>query len=195
MERICMICGVTIFPPTFGIILTFFLLISRSRITTNEPDPEPRFYTQISTLGDSIFLHGGKAYSSETLGDFWEFSTSQQKWNRIKLEGPSPRGYHIMASAIGKLFVFGGFSRYITVELLNDLWYYEDLSMTYRSVASKVPEKYKKPPEKFLIDADISEPSVSEAIAALYDDEQMCDMSFELEDGKIVRGNTQKNIN
>lgn len=147
-------------------------------------NPSARFYPQLCSLENDLYLHGGKCDTSESLNDFWRFSDNT--WHKLP-DGPR-RGYHNMAAAMGKLFVFGGFSRYINVEILNDLWYYEDLSFIYNSVSTKIAKDWKATETAFLMDSEVSDSSVSADIAALFSDTEMCDLTFELEGGKVVQG-------
>ena len=81
------------------------------KVTGNPP--VPRFGHAQAVLGDCIYIFGGRmgvAIDEKLLNDLFMFNTVTGVWSQVNQAGPlpSPRSFHKMVSAGGKLYVFGG---------------------------------------------------------------------------------------
>jgi len=75
--------------------------------------PSPRFGHAQAVIGDSIYFFGGRmgvAIDEKLLNDLFLFNTKTSVWTKVDQVGtpPSPRSFHKMVSAGGKLYVYGG---------------------------------------------------------------------------------------
>jgi hypothetical protein len=75
--------------------------------------PEPRSYAAMAydRRSDRAILFGGvTGPAEEPLGDTWAFDTETGSWTELDVEGPSPRGWHVMAAdaETGTIVLFGG---------------------------------------------------------------------------------------
>jgi N-acetylneuraminic acid mutarotase len=75
--------------------------------------PEPRVYTAMAydRETDRVILFGGVRGTEESpLDDTWAFDLETKTWTQLDAEGPSARGWHVMAAdaETGAIVLFGG---------------------------------------------------------------------------------------
>ena len=81
--------------------------------------PIRRFGHTLTSIGDKLYLHGGRA--SSTSDELWEYDIENNAWSLLEPTGgrPSARYYHTLTSIGDKIYLHGGFdgNRYF-----GDLW-------------------------------------------------------------------------
>jgi len=75
--------------------------------------PSPRFGHAQATIGDCIYVFGGRAgtqIDELLMNDLHKFDTKTRTWTAVDTKGdlPSPRSFHKMVALKNKLYVFGG---------------------------------------------------------------------------------------
>jgi len=75
--------------------------------------PSPRFGHAQATIGDCIYVFGGRAgtqIDELLMNDLHKFDTKTRTWTTVDTRGdlPSPRSFHKMVALKNKLYVFGG---------------------------------------------------------------------------------------
>jgi len=75
--------------------------------------PSQRFGHAQATIGDCIYVFGGRAgtqIDELLMNDLHKFDTKTRTWTAVDTKGdlPSPRSFHKMAALKNKLYVFGG---------------------------------------------------------------------------------------
>ena len=104
--------------------------------------PLPRFGHCQASIGDSIFLFGGRMGTSieeKLLNDLWQFNTINKTWIEISnfkngTEPPSPRSFQ-SSVAIGEcIYVFGGCS---AEGRLSDFHEYNTKEQSWKQLSSK----------------------------------------------------------
>jgi len=75
--------------------------------------PSPRFGHAQATIGDCIYVFGGRAglqIDELLMNDMHKFDTKTRTWTAVETKGepPSERSFHQMVALKNKLYVFGG---------------------------------------------------------------------------------------
>lgn len=88
--------------------------------------PPPRVGVTMASVGETIYVFGGRDKAHKELNELYSFDTCTNKWTLISsgdTEGPANRSYHSMTSdGIRRVYVFGGCG---VDGRLNDLWAYD----------------------------------------------------------------------
>ncbi|XP_022758912.1 nitrile-specifier protein 5 [Durio zibethinus] len=86
--------------------------------------PPPRVGVTMATVGETIYVFGGRDSTHKELNELYSFDTSTNKWNLLTSDDSSPahRSYHSMTGDDRHVYVFGGCG---VAGRLNDLWAYD----------------------------------------------------------------------
>ncbi|CAH9072832.1 unnamed protein product [Cuscuta epithymum] len=89
--------------------------------------PPPRVGVTMATIGETIYIFGGRDAEHKELNELYSFNTSTNQWTLLSSgdDGPPNRSYHSMTSDDQHIFVFGGCG---LTGRLNDLWAYNIVS-------------------------------------------------------------------
>ncbi|KAK4492913.1 hypothetical protein RD792_000240 [Penstemon davidsonii] len=82
--------------------------------------PPPRVGVTMASIGDTIYVFGGRDSTHKELNEFYAFDTSSNKWTLLPT-GPPHRSYHSMTSDDKRVYVYGGCGN---EGRLKDLWAY-----------------------------------------------------------------------
>lgn len=86
--------------------------LGKLEVISPQGSPSPRLGHTCSTVGDVMFLIGGRADPLNILNDVWVFDIAKSKWKLLECSGclfpPSHR--HAAAVIDAKIYVFGGLS-------------------------------------------------------------------------------------
>ncbi|EOX93526.1 Galactose oxidase/kelch repeat superfamily protein [Theobroma cacao] len=86
--------------------------------------PPPRVGVTMATVGETIYVFGGRDSTHKELNEFYSFDTSTNKWTLLSNDdsGPTHRSYHSMTANDRQVYIFGGCG---VAGRLNDLWAYD----------------------------------------------------------------------
>ncbi|KAL3514157.1 hypothetical protein ACH5RR_026874 [Cinchona calisaya] len=86
--------------------------------------PPPRVGVTMASVGDTIYVFGGRDGTHKELNELYSFDTSANKWTLLSSgdTGPESRSYHSMVADDWRIYVFGGCG---VAGRLNDLWAYD----------------------------------------------------------------------
>ncbi|KAG9454033.1 hypothetical protein H6P81_006937 [Aristolochia fimbriata] len=75
-----------------------------------ERSPSPRLGHTSSTLGEHVFVIGGRGDPTQILSDVWVLNTAKGEWKSLDCSGSkfSPRHRHAAATVGSKIYLFGG---------------------------------------------------------------------------------------
>ena len=108
--------------------------------TTTQPDP--RAYHAQVTLGDRIWVFGGKESASKIFSDMWHYSFNSDTWESTEVSStysPSPRYHHAMVQNGTHIFLFGGRTQ---TSSLSDLWIFDTELRVWTKVNVNVQISY-----------------------------------------------------
>jgi len=97
-----------------------------------------------ASIGQNIYLFGGRDAEKEDMGDLWQFNSTLSEWTLVwdpsaqkeGEEAPSRRSYHAMATNGTSLFIFGGcFGK----NRLEDAWEYQIATGKWTKLAAGGP--------------------------------------------------------
>ncbi|XP_057977520.1 nitrile-specifier protein 5 [Malania oleifera] len=83
--------------------------------------PPPRIGVTMASVGDTIYVFGGRDGAHKELNEFYSFDTRTNNWTLLSA-GPPHRSYHSMTADDRLVYVFGGCG---VAGRLNDLWAYD----------------------------------------------------------------------
>lgn len=110
---------------------------SWTRVAVKGSPPGPRVAATMTTVGDRIYLFGGRTgvdMGEGARGDLFVLdpTSTPPEWAPLEVNASSPtppsRSYHAATTARGKLYIFGGCG---TNGRLNDLWEFDPSSKTW----------------------------------------------------------------
>jgi len=86
--------------------------------------PPPRVGVTMASVGDTIYVFGGRNATHKELNEFYAFDTCTNKWTLISNgeTGPAHRSYHSVTADDRRVYIFGGCG---VAGRLNDLWAYD----------------------------------------------------------------------
>lgn len=86
--------------------------------------PPPRVGVSMASVGDKIYVFGGRDGTHKELNELFSFDTYTNKWTLLSSgeTGPQSRSYHSMTADDRHIYVFGGCG---DSGRLNDLWAYD----------------------------------------------------------------------
>lgn len=86
--------------------------------------PPPRVGVTMTSVGDTIYVFGGRDGTHKELNELYSFDTSTNKWTLLSSgnTGPTHRSYHSTAADDRHVYIFGGCG---VAGRLNDLWAYD----------------------------------------------------------------------
>ncbi|GMP66533.1 hypothetical protein CsSME_00026854 [Camellia sinensis var. sinensis] len=95
---------------------------SVAEVTGNAPPP--RVGVTMASVGETIYVFGGRDATHTELNELYSFDTVTNKWTLISSgdTGPAHRSYHSVTSDDRRVYVFGGCG---VNGRLNDLWAYD----------------------------------------------------------------------
>nr|GLL23070.1 nitrile-specifier protein 5 [Ipomoea trifida] len=93
--------------------------------------PPPRVGVTMASIGETIYVFGGRDAEHQELNELYSFDTSTNKWALLSSgdNGPPNRSYHSMTSDDQHIYVFGGCG---VTGRLNDLWAYNVVSKKWK---------------------------------------------------------------
>lgn len=83
--------------------------------------PPPRVGVTMVSVGDAIYVFGGRDADHKELNEFYSYDTATSTWTKLA-SGPPHRSYHSMTADERNVYVFGGCGN---AGRLNDLWSYD----------------------------------------------------------------------
>ncbi|CAA0808406.1 Galactose oxidase/kelch repeat superfamily protein [Striga hermonthica] len=83
--------------------------------------PPPRVGVSMSSIGETIYVFGGRDEAHKELNEFYSFDTHTNTWALLP-SGPAHRSYHSMAADERRVYIFGGCGN---SGRLNDLWAFD----------------------------------------------------------------------
>nr|GEX77611.1 nitrile-specifier protein 5 [Tanacetum cinerariifolium] len=86
--------------------------------------PPPRVGVTMASIGETIYVFGGRDATHAELNELYSFDTCTNKWTLLSSgdTGPENRSYHSVATDERRVYVFGGCG---VAGRLNDLWAYD----------------------------------------------------------------------
>lgn len=101
-----------------------------SAITGTGDVPPPRVGVTMATIGNTIYVFGGRDTEHKELNELYSFDTSTNKWTLISSgdTGPPHRSYHSVTTDDRHVYIFGGCG---VAGRLNDLWAYDVVDQTW----------------------------------------------------------------
>lgn len=94
--------------------------------------PPPRVGVTMASIGDTIYVFGGRDSTHKELNELYSFDTCTSKWTLLSSgdAGPPHRSYHSITSDDRHVYVFGGCGNN---GRLNDLWAYDAVDKKWLS--------------------------------------------------------------
>ncbi|XP_051136699.1 nitrile-specifier protein 5 [Andrographis paniculata] len=83
--------------------------------------PPPRVGVTMASIGEHIYVFGGRDGEHKELNEFYSFDTVTSTWSLLS-SGPPHRSYHSMTADERRIYIFGGCGN---TGRLNDLWGYD----------------------------------------------------------------------
>lgn len=104
--------------------------------------PPPRVGVTMTSVGNNIYVFGGRDSTHKELNEFYSFDTLTNTWSLVSSGdiGPPHRSYHSATSDDRKMYIFGGCG---VAGRLNDLWAYDTVDKNW--IKYPVPGENCKP--------------------------------------------------
>lgn len=92
--------------------------------------PPPRVGVTMASIGETIYVFGGRDAEHKELNELYSFDTSTNKWALLSYgdNGPPFRSYHSMTCDDQSVYIFGGCG---LTGRLNDLWAYNVVTRSW----------------------------------------------------------------
>lgn len=86
--------------------------------------PPPRVGVTMASIGETIYVFGGRDSTHKELNELYSFNTCTNKWTILSSgdTGPAHRSYHSITADDRRVYIFGGCGN---AGRLNDLWAYD----------------------------------------------------------------------
>lgn len=98
--------------------------LSWSVVSATGDIPPPRVGVTMASIGETIYVFGGRDSEHKELNELYSFDTCANKWTLLSSgdTGPAHRSYHSITADDRRVYVFGGCGN---AGRLNDLWAYD----------------------------------------------------------------------
>ena len=103
---------------------------SKPQMAASASAPVGRYSHASCTIGDKLFVYGGRGAGGKVLADLWELDVTHWSWRAVisSTAPPPPRFAHSLTAVGGQLLVFGGWDGRVAND---DVWFFNGKKGTW----------------------------------------------------------------